>query len=212
MLKLTPKRAVIFDEQKLFSESFCVALLRLGLFDDVSVVLSEGELTSRLRNEEKEEIYFFVSAVIREVNVFHLVEEARRIFPGVKIIFCMNSESYGVISRAQRLEANAIISKRDSFGDLKNCLERIAKEELVCSPSIEAIIHAAETEGVCYFTAREVEVLFLLYEGKNTEQIAGVMHLSRHTIATHKRNMMTKSNTRSMGELLAFARRYFDIT
>ncbi|WP_218126659.1 response regulator transcription factor [Siphonobacter aquaeclarae] len=211
-MKLTPKRAVIFDDQRLFSESFCVALLRLGMFDDVSVVLSDGELAGRLRNEEKEEIYFFVSASIRKINVFHLVEETRRIFPAVTIIFCMNSENYGVISRVQRLEANAIISKRDSFGDLKKCLERIGEKALICSPSIEAVIHTAETEGVCYFTAREIEVLFLLYEGKNTEQIAGIMHLSRHTIATHKRNMMTKSNTRSMGELLAFARRYFDIT
>lgn len=48
---------------------------------------------------------------------------------------------------------------------------------------------------------RELEVFRLIGEGKTTGEIANLLHLSTHTIDTHRENIKTKLGLRNAGEL-----------
>lgn len=52
---------------------------------------------------------------------------------------------------------------------------------------------------------REREVLQLLAEGMTSAEIASHLHLSVHTVDTHRRNIMKKTDTRSVAELTKLA-------
>lgn len=52
---------------------------------------------------------------------------------------------------------------------------------------------------------REKEILKLLSEGLSTKQIADRIFLSEHTVTVHRKNMMAKTNTVNVAELLAWA-------
>ena len=56
------------------------------------------------------------------------------------------------------------------------------------------------------FTSREKELLQFFAKGNNVEQTAKAFFLSKHTIISHRRAMMRKSKTKSIVELLAFAK------
>ena len=56
-------------------------------------------------------------------------------------------------------------------------------------------------------TAREWEVIDLLYEGHNTEQIADSLVLSTETVRSHVKNILRKLNARSRAEAVAVAQR-----
>lgn len=53
------------------------------------------------------------------------------------------------------------------------------------------------------FSKRELEILFLLSEGKDSPQIAGQLHISPATVRTHRKNILFKSSCRNTTELIA---------
>lgn len=54
-------------------------------------------------------------------------------------------------------------------------------------------------------TAREQEILQLSYRGLSTKMIAGNFQISPNTVRNHKKNMMEKTGTQSIIELIHFA-------
>jgi DNA-binding NarL/FixJ family response regulator len=55
------------------------------------------------------------------------------------------------------------------------------------------------------FTARELDVLFLIGHGKTTKEIAFSLNLSVGTVRAHRRNMCRKLAIHSTAELVSFA-------
>ena len=53
------------------------------------------------------------------------------------------------------------------------------------------------------FTKREHEMLFLICRGLNRVQIGEILGISKHTVDTHRRSILKKSNTSSIAELVA---------
>jgi DNA-binding CsgD family transcriptional regulator len=58
-----------------------------------------------------------------------------------------------------------------------------------------------------FFTRRELELIKLLDQGLASSEIADQLYLSRHTIATHRKNIYRKSNCKSKDELIAFCKK-----
>lgn len=55
------------------------------------------------------------------------------------------------------------------------------------------------------FTAREVEILALIGEGKTSKEIAGLLQLSVQTVANHRKHICKKLGVHSTAELVHFA-------
>lgn len=59
--------------------------------------------------------------------------------------------------------------------------------------------------SVQLFTKREKEVLTLIVEGKTSQEIAEQLHTSKHTIDTHRKNMLRKAGCTTPIELVSKA-------
>lgn len=57
-------------------------------------------------------------------------------------------------------------------------------------------------------STREKEVLKLLIEGKPSKQISDILHISKQTVDTHRKNMLRKNHLNNTGELIGKAIRY----
>ncbi|UUC44781.1 LuxR C-terminal-related transcriptional regulator [Flavobacterium cerinum] len=51
------------------------------------------------------------------------------------------------------------------------------------------------------FTCRERQILQLIVTGKSTNEIADLLNISRHTVNTHRKNILSKSDCKSLVEL-----------
>jgi DNA-binding CsgD family transcriptional regulator len=54
-----------------------------------------------------------------------------------------------------------------------------------------------------HFTPREIEILGLIAKGKTFGEIAGILTISPHTINTHKKNILKKTDCKNTTELIA---------
>ncbi|NII27734.1 helix-turn-helix transcriptional regulator [Pseudoflavitalea sp. X16] len=60
-------------------------------------------------------------------------------------------------------------------------------------------------EKVALLTNREKEILGLVAEGMTSDEIAKAIHLSRHTVNTHRKNIYRKLSIQNSADLLKFA-------
>ena len=60
-------------------------------------------------------------------------------------------------------------------------------------------------EKVASLTNREKEILGLVAEGMTSEEIAKAIHLSRHTVNTHRKNIYRKLSIQKSADLLKYA-------
>lgn len=85
--------------------------------------------------------------------------------------------------------------------------DRTAAEKLVDKPVLEAAYDdpTGTSEIVSTLTARESEVLVLLAKGFNRPEIAGLLGISKHTVATHVEKIYGKLaiSTRSEAAVIA---------
>lgn len=58
-----------------------------------------------------------------------------------------------------------------------------------------------------FFTSRELEIIKLLKQGCTTKLVSQKLHISPHTVATHRKHILKKSNCSSVSELLQFCDR-----
>jgi DNA-binding CsgD family transcriptional regulator len=54
-------------------------------------------------------------------------------------------------------------------------------------------------------TLREMDITRLIAEGKTSKEIANQLHISQHTVQTHRKNIMRKLKVNSVSELTLYA-------
>jgi len=77
-----------------------------------------------------------------------------------------------------------------------------------CDNVLNALIHNETKEQNCEPTSlssREIEVLELLAQGKTNKEAGEVLHLSHHTVHSHRKNIMKKLKVNSVSELVSAA-------
>ena len=100
-------------------------------------------------------------------------------------------------------------------GRLKSTLSLVTDISFVSSTKVEWEIYANKLdrkefkksiykEFSDFFTSRELEIISLIKQGLNSKNISDRLFISPHTVATHRKNILKKSNCHSSKELLEF--------
>lgn len=202
---------IIFDDHKMFSNTLSVFLERMQLFVRVHVANNEQEvvsLFSRLGNSER--IYFFLDYQIGEKHSMHLLNEAKYITRKIKTIIISSVENPLIINSILAYSPSAIISKASGTEIITECLKKIESGKTYLCPVIEKYIENGKTKSITanVFSKRELEILQYFANGLSISETAEAVNLSKFTIINHRSNMMRKTGTKSIVDLLAYCRRY----
>lgn len=73
-------------------------------------------------------------------------------------------------------------------------------------PSYTDVPYAEASEQAAIpLSKREREILYCLVEGKSSEEISKQLHLSLHTVVTHRKNILSKTGCTNTAALISFA-------
>ena len=113
-----------------------------------------------------------------------------------RIIFVSGYKQY--LIKALRSNAFDFILKPVDVDELKRAIERYKKEiDREFNPEIVRKYNLSK---------REMEVVSYLGKGLSSEEIAEKLFLSKNTVDTHRRNVLHKTKTRNVVELLNLLR------
>jgi two-component system response regulator NreC len=206
--------------------------IHILLVDDHAVV--RGGLRMLLENEDDMEIIGEASSglaalqlagqlspdvVIMDITLPDIsgIEATRRLkqeHPQIGVVALTIHEDQQYFFEMLKVGASAYVPKRAAPDDLISAIRTVAHGNVYIFPSLANLLvedflsRTGEDDAkaaVDGLTSREQEVLALLAQGKTNDEIADALVISRHTVARHRENVMSKLGLHTRSELVKYA-------
>lgn len=175
-------------------------------FDMVKIVDSADLLVDTVVNNQPDLVVIDISDKDRE-----LIPKLEELKANTDCSFLVisNSQTKESIQRLLGMGIKGILTKNCSEEEIINGLRAVAQgNRFFCNNILDLVVDNPDKEDDCEptnLTPREYEVLEKITKGKTTAQIAEDLHLSVHTINSHRKNILRKLNMNSPAELIVYA-------
>ena len=140
--------------------------------------------------------------------------EIRDRFPAVQVLIVTIHDREDYLFQALRAGAAGYVLKGAEVQDLLEAVRTVQRGEVYLFPSVTKKLVAdylrrsqAGEDRTTYdgLSDREREVLGLIAQGLTTNEIAGTLFLSPHTVQSHRDHIMTKLGLHSKAALIKYA-------
>lgn len=121
----------------------------------------------------------------------------------VILMLSMHSED-SLVRQALDAGARGYILKNAVDLELATAIRRVASGEVVLAPELSQT-ESLKGERNCGLTARQLEILQLIVDGKSNKDIADKLSVSVNTVAVHRANIMDALGTHKTAELVVYA-------
>jgi two-component system LytT family response regulator/two-component system response regulator LytT len=158
----------------------------LGHFDDIEIVAqtTDSSVCIDLIIEYSPDLIFLDIEMPGKTGL-EITDDIKKNFLNTKVVFVTSHEHYAV--RAIKNEVFDYILKPVSIDELKSTISRY-------SANVKLNL-----------SKREREIIQLISKGLNSESIGKKLHISRHTVDTHRRSILEKTNCSNAAELITFS-------
>jgi DNA-binding NarL/FixJ family response regulator len=148
-------------------------------------------------------------------NGFQICRIVQEKYPHIKIIAHSVFDDAERVASIMRSGALGFVSKRSGFEELVRAIKTVCTGSWYICPKTAAKLRNLNesllvmdnrlqaNDGM--FSARELEVLELLSNGKSSTEIAVSLVITERIVESHRRNMIEKGKVKNTVELIAFA-------
>lgn len=138
----------------------------------------------------------------RYSNVFKITSRQRK---NDGSFISVLSENFVFQVNDQNLVQSILVRYTDvSFLDYLGVVEWWVDTKFLDASSVSNSIYG---ENKDIFTEREKQVILEMFSGKKNSDIALVLNISQHTVSTHRRNILSKSDCSSVEELRIYCKK-----
>lgn len=206
------KKVVIADHHPVTAIGVEVLLNSTNEYSIVGKVGKGSELLALLEKVRPDLLILELN--IPEINGFHALRSIREEFPRTRIaIFSSHPEEIYAL-RSVKSGAAGYIHKTSSKEVFLQAIKRISlggvylNEELTAALNNNSLKNNSVLERYKKLSAREIEVLNLLSNGKRNKDIALLLEINEKTVSTYKTRLLNKLNVTSLAELINQARMF----
>lgn len=127
------------------------------------------------------------------------------------VLILSSDNNKASILNALQLGVKGYITKECSLEEIGMAVQSTARgEKFFCHKILDIIMEkhfSPEPEEVdaAILTTRETEILKLIANGQSTQTIADDLHLSPHTVQTHRKSIIKKLNIKSPTQFVIYA-------
>jgi len=177
--------------------------------------VSDGNGVLKTYKEEKIDI-ILMDINMKFMNGIDTTKEIRRYDPSAKIIMLsMNSEMH-IIESSIKAGASGFLLKDSGMEELIKAIRTVYFNENYYSNDISLkLLHRQNTKRKDFFnndklnlekiTSREFEILNLVTKEFTNDEIANELKISKRTVESHRKNMITKFGLRNTAGLVRYA-------
>ncbi len=130
-----------------------------------------------------------------DINGILLCQKVRQKCPSVKIIALSVHNERTVIMGILQSGASGYVLKNAIGEDIISALHATMDGQIYLCRGTQKVLNSGESSDlkeVPRLTRREKEILELIGRGYTTQQIAGELFISTHTVESHRKNLMEK--------------------
>ena len=207
---MKPVRILIADDHELIRRGIAAQLARNPAWTVVAEAATGGEAVEQALRLKPDLIVLDLT-----MPGLNGLSAARRILaadPAARILILTMHESQQLVREVLAAGARGYVLKSDAGRTLVAALEALLEDRPFFTSKVARFVldgylraPAAEAAGLAALSARELEVAQLLAEGKSNKDIAKALGISVKTAETHRGNIMRKTGSGSLADLVRYA-------
>lgn len=178
----------------MFAESLAENLSRNGDFEILKIVKNGVELLDQLKFHTPDIILLDYN--MPEMDGLQAAREILKKSPRTKILLITMHSSVHILNPLIKLGIKGIVLKNTSTAELIVAIQTILIGKSYYSQEIVSNL-AKGMQTQIEFTRRELDIIHLLREGLNTKEIADSLTISTHTVDSHRKSILFKTDTKN---------------
>ena len=172
----------------------------------------DGETALRLNRELRPDVVL-LDISLPGLSGFEVTTRLKQASPGLGIIILTVHEEAPYPAQLLEAGASGYLTKGCPSTELVEAIRVVARGERHIGSRIAQqmalnMLPGGKKSPFDDLSAREMEVMLMLADGRKVADIAEIMHLSPKTVATYKYRIFDKLNTRSDVDMTRMALRY----
>ena len=206
------KRLLVVDDVPLFRAGLTAALQGAGY--EVVGEAANGEAAVAIAESELPDIVLLDVLMPGESGI-DAMQKIHAVSPNSAIVLLTGSESEEDLVAAIKLGARGYIVKDMPFDHLVLAIDNVAGGGAAISPVMAGKLFDVARQFFLHqdlvgarkpsLTAREIEVLEMVADGKTSREIGDLLFISENTVKNHIRNILDKLGLHSRNEAVLYA-------
>ncbi|GAB1404805.1 MAG: response regulator transcription factor [Lentimicrobiaceae bacterium] len=207
--EVKPIRILIADDHQMFIDGL-KALMRREKELVVIGEVSNGNQAMQFIIQERPDL-LITDVSMPGMSGIELTRWVKQHHPCVKVLVVTMYNDREIVNEILMSEAEGCILKNTGKQELLNAIKRITDDSTYYSTEVLNIMmtrlkkHKTIEKNTSVLTPREIEIVKLIMEELSSEEIAEKLFISKRTVDTHRKNILQKTNTRTIVGLLKFA-------
>ncbi len=204
-MKTSTTSVLLADFQFLTRQGIATLINNLNDFNIIEQIDDPKELAPSMNKLKPDIVVLDVSDddayLINELEEIKSKEES-------SFLIISNNQNRQSVQRLLSMGIKGIVTKNCSEEEITNAIKSVADgNRFFCNNVLDLVVGNEDAEDCepTNLSPREYEVLKLITKGQTTIQIAESLHVSVHTINSHRKNILKKLNLKSPAELIVYA-------
>lgn len=201
---------IIADDHKMFIDGLISILNEAPEFTVILTAHNGAQVEKYLSINGADTIHLLITDLtMPEMDGIELNKIVKAKYPTLKTLVVSMHIDGGMIDKLIRNNVDGYVPKNAEKEELLTAIRTIIKGEKYFSSVIkkaytEAMFENKKAEEI-NLTEREKEVLKLIAEENTTQEIADTLFLSKHTIESYRKNLISKLNVKNLAGLTKHA-------
>ncbi|WP_430906227.1 response regulator [Maribacter sp. 2-571] len=201
---------IIADDHKMFIDGLMSILQDAPEFAITLTAKNGAQVVKYLDINGTDQLHLLITDLtMPEMDGIELNSIVKEKYPALKTLVVSMHIDGGMIDKLIRNNVDGYVPKNAEKEELLTAIRTIVKGEKYFSTEIkkaytDAMFENKKQEEVS-LTDREVEVLKLIAEENTTQEIADTLFLSKHTIESYRKNLISKLQVKNLAGLTKHA-------
>ncbi|GAA4244519.1 MULTISPECIES: response regulator transcription factor [Winogradskyella] len=206
----TPFSIIIADDHAMFLDGLTSILAEEKSINIILTAKTGTQVLKYIRINTDQKVDLVITDInMPEMDGVELNAVIKEEFPHIKTLVVSMLEDAKKIKTLTEANANGYISKNAEKTELLKAITSILGGQNYFSPHIKQILmeamFSAKSEPEISLSKRETEVLKLIAQEFTTQEIADQLFLSKHTIESYRKNLISKLGVRNLAGLTRYA-------
>lgn len=194
---------VIADDHQLFIDGLTSILAKKSFVNIIATVNNGADLMAVLKSEKVDLVLLDLDMPLMDgVEVLKKVSVLTHI-PKI-IVVTMHAEP-AFIMPVLKLNAAGYLLKDTSEEELIEAIKHVVNGKIYISKAVKEIVNQFNQNNTVNLSPRELEVLKSLTQGLTSVQIAEKLFISKHTVESHRKSLLSKLKMNNTAELIQLA-------
>ncbi len=201
--KAAPRNALVVEDQTTFRELLVEVLSADGQFK-VTACASGTEARAELQWTRFDLV--LLDLVLPDVHGLELLEELRH-SRKLRIVVLTAHSRPAVVKSVVEAGAHGVVTKGAPLSELRQAIERVVAGGAYYCTETSRLLHQSTKapEVTEKLTARQLQILRGVAQGKTTREIADELRLAEKTVSNHRARIMERLGARDVASLTRYA-------